>query len=269
MVCLSLGYCRDSYYKHKGRRQIRIDNNNQVLKMIEERREILPREGGRKLYKHLRPQLSYSQIKFGRDKLFDLLRTYNMLVEPRRKYKVTTNSNHRFYTYSNLTKTYKPCSPNRLWVSDITYIRTRQGFCYLALITDAFSRKIVGYDISNSLELNGCMRALKTAIKTLGSDYDLIHHSDRGIQYCSNIYTEYLKKNNIKISMASKGNCYENALAERINGILKDEFYLDINFNNLAQAKKACNQVINIYNSERFHLALQMRTPNEIHKNVA
>ena len=220
---------------------------------------MLPREGGRKLYKHLQPHFNEHKIKMGRDKLFDLLRDQHMLIEPRRKYKVTTQSRHRFYTYSNLIKDYVPKKPNQLWVSDITYLRTQNGFCYLALITDAYSRKIVGYDVSNSLGLEGTLRALKSALKTLPDYHTLIHHSDRGLQYCSNAYTKLLSKNNIRISMTAKGNCYENALAERVNGILKDEFYLDLVFDNIGQAKKTCSQTIKLYNSKRFHLALDQQ----------
>ncbi len=234
--------------------------------MIHQRRKYLPREGGRKLYEYLGPHLASESIKLGRDKLFDLLRNNQMLVEPRRKYKVTTDSRHRFYTYTNLLKDYSPKAPNKLWVSDITYLRTRKGFCYLALITDAYSRKIVGYDVSNSLELEGCVRALKKALKQSPKCHSLIHHSDRGIQYCSYRYTNILKRNNINISMAAKGNCYENALAERVNGILKDEFYLDYYFNDLQQARQACKQAIMLYNEKRFHLALQMKTPNQVHQ---
>lgn len=258
-------YSRDSYYKFRSRIQTQKKNNQKVLGMIHQRREQLPREGGRKLYKYLRPYLTDKHIKMGRDKLYDLLRAQQMLVEPRRKYKVTTNSRHRFYTYPNQIKDYTPKNPNRLWVSDITYLRTKRGFCYLALITDAFSRKIVGYDVSNSLELEGCVRALKKALKQLPTGCKIIHHSDRGIQYCSNRYTNILKRNKIDISMAAKGNCYENAMAERVNGILKGEFYLDYNFNNLTQARKVCNQAIKLYNEKRFHLALQMKTPNKVH----
>jgi transposase InsO family protein len=263
---LGFGYCRDSYYKFKHRVEREGENNKKVLRVIHQRRNYLPREGGRKLYEYLRPYLASECIKLGRDKLFDLLRNHQMLVEPRRKYKVTTNSRHRFHTYSNLVKGYKPNGPNNLWVSDITYLRTHQGFCYLALVTDAYSRKIVGYDISNSLELEGCVRALKKALKQLPTGQELIHHSDRGLQYCSNRYTDMLKKNQIRISMAAKGNCYENALAERVNGILKDEFFLDYNFNDLDQAKQACNEAIKLYNEKRFHLALQMKTPNQVHQ---
>lgn len=267
-VCQKFGYCRDSYYKLKGRMQIQRTNRQKALSLIQERREVLPREGGRKLYHYLRPLLTEHGIKMGRDKLFDLLRSQQMLVEPRRKYKVTTNSKHRFNTYANLIKEKKIEGPNKVWVSDITYLRTRKGFCYLALITDAFSRKIVGYDVSNSLELEGCVRTLKKALKQLPFSHDLIHHSDRGIQYCSNVYTDILSKNNIKISMAAKGNCYENAIAERVNGILKNEFYLDFYFNDINQVKKACAQAINLYNLKRFHLALQMKTPNEVHQEA-
>ena len=265
-VCQKFGYCRDSYYKLKGRMQIQRTNRQKALSLIQGRREVLPREGGRKLYHYLRPHLTEHGIKMGRDKLFDLLRSQQMLIEPRRKYKVTTNSKHRFNTYANLIKEKKIEGSNRVWVSDITYLRTRKGFCYLALITDAFSRKIVGYDVSNSLELEGCVRTLKKALKQLPFSHDLIHHSDRGIQYCSNVYTDILSKNNIKISMAAKGNCYENAIAERVNGILKNEFYLDFYFNDINQVKKACAQAINLYNLKRFHLALQMKTPNEVHQ---
>jgi transposase InsO family protein len=150
-------------------------------------------------------------------------------------------------------------------VSDITYIRTIKGFCYLALITDAYSRKIVGYDISNSLELEGALRALKKALKSLPAGHDLIHHSDRGIQYCSYEYTNLLKKRGVKISMASKGDCYENALAERVNGILKQEYYLDVNFIGVKHAIKACRDAIFIYNNHRLHMALNYKIPEYVH----
>jgi transposase InsO family protein len=240
-----------------------------VIGLIHQRRRLLPREGGRKLYRYLQPYLQEYGIKMGRDRLFALLREHQMLIEPRRKYKMTTQSRHHFYTYQNLIKGYVPDGPNQLWVSDITYLRTQNGFCYLALITDAFSRKIVGYDVSNSLELKGTLKALKSALRSLPDHYNLIHHSDRGFQYCSNAYTKLLSKHNINISMAAKGNCYENALAERVNGILKDEFFLDLYFDNMLQAKKACVQAIKRYNSTRFHLALEYKTPNQVHYNAA
>ena len=160
--------------------------------------------------------------------------------------------------------------PNQVWVSDITYIRTINGFCYLALITDVYSRKIVGFDISDSLELSGCLRALKKALQQARPLAEhLIHHSDRGIQYCSNQYVGELKKRQIGISMTEENHCYENAIAERVNGILKDEFYLDQCFINLKRAKEATKNAIEIYNNKRLHLSLGYKTPNMVFKNIA
>ena len=188
----------------------------------------------------------------------------------RKKYSSrTTNSLHRFYKYHNIIKDFKASRPNQIWVSDITYIRTIKGFCYLALITDAYSRKIVGYDLSNSLELSGCVRALNKALYKAKNIDRLIHHSDRGIQYCSNGYTQILKRHNIAISMTEDNHCYENALAERINGILKDEFYLDQTFTDVAHAKRATKNAINLYNEIRLHLSLDYKTPNYVHQNAA
>ena len=158
---------------------------------------------------------------------------------------------------------------NQVWVSDITYIRTVKGFCYLALITDMYSRKIVGYDLSDSLELNGCVRALNKALYQAKDIKQLIHHSDRGIQYCSNLYTQILKRNNIRISMTEENHCYENAMAERVNGILKDEFYLDQTFTDVVHAKRATKNAINLYNEIRLHLSLDYKTPNMVYLKTA
>jgi transposase InsO family protein len=155
------------------------------------------------------------------------------------------------------------------WLSDITYIRTIKGFCYLALITDMYSRKIVGYDISDSLELVGCLRALKKALASAQPAGGLVHHSDRGIQYCSNQYVAALSKRNIKISMTEENHCYENAIAERVNGILKDEFYLDQCFVNTTNACVATKNAIDIYNKKRLHVSLGYKTPNMVFKNTA
>lgn len=159
--------------------------------------------------------------------------------------------------------------PNQVWVSDITYIRTVKGFCYLALITDLYSRKIIGYDLSDSLELSGCVRALKKALYHAKNVNGLIHHSDRGIQYCSNQYTQILKRKNIGISMTEDNHCYENAIAERVNGILKDEFYLDQTFDNVAHAKRATKSAINLYNQIRLHVSLDYKTPNMVYLKSA
>ena len=178
----------------------------------------------------------------------------------------TTNSLHRFYKYKNCIKDLVINKPNQVWVSDITYIRTIKGFCYLALITDMYSRKIVGYDLSDSLELTGCVRALQKALKQSAQRSPQIHHSDRGIQYCSNIYTQILINNDIKISMTEDNHCYENALAERVNGILKDEFYLDQTFDTIQQAKLATKNAINLYNQIRLHLSLDFKTPEMVYR---
>jgi transposase InsO family protein len=188
----------------------------------------------------------------------------------RKKYSArTTNSMHRFYKYNNIIKDLEITKSNQVWVSDITYIRTINGFCYLALITDMYSRKIVGYDLSNSLELTGCVRALQKALKQAGKRSPQIHHSDRGIQYCSNIYTGLLHKKKIKISMTEENHCYENAVAERVNGILKDEFYLDQTFDSITQAKQATKNAINLYNQVRLHLSLDFKTPNMVYLKTA
>lgn len=181
----------------------------------------------------------------------------------------TTNSYHRFYKYNNIIKDLVVNKPNQVWVSDITYIRTVKGFCYLALVTDVHSRKIVGYDLSDSLELTGCVRALQKALKQAGKRSPQIHHSDRGIQYCSNAYTQILKKKNIGISMTEENHCYENAIAERVNGILKDEFYLDQTFDSLLHAKRAAKNAINLYNEIRLHLSLNFKTPEMVYKLTA
>jgi transposase InsO family protein len=220
----------------------------------------------RKLKKSLYEEFTKANLTVGRDTLFNVLRKYRMLTL-RKKYRMrTTNSHHRFYKYGNIIKGIEINRPNQVWASDITYIRTVKGFCYLALITDMYSRKIVGYDLSDSLELNGCVRALNKAIYQAKNINGLIHHSDRGIQYCSNVYTQILKRKKIDISMTEENHCYENAMAERVNGILKDEFYLDQTFANVAHAKRAAKNAINLYNEIRLHLSLDYKTPNMVYQ---
>jgi len=223
----------------------------------------------RKLIKSLDDDFTKVNLKVGRDTLFKVLREHKMLTL-RKKYSArTTNSHHRFYKYNNIIKGIEVTKSNQVWVSDITYIRTVKGFCYLALITDMYSRKIVGYDLSDSLELNGCVRALNKAIYQAKDIKQLIHHSDKGIQYCSNVYTQILKRKKINISMTEENHCYENAMAERVNGILKDEFYLDQTFANVAQAKRAAKNAINLYNEIRLHLSLDYKTSNMVYLKTA
>jgi putative transposase len=202
-------------------------------------------------------------LALGRDKFFDLMRDEGLLIKRRRKYVRTTNSDHGFKTYDNKIRGLEIIRPNQVFVSDITYISTREGFMYLALITDLFSRKIVGYDISDSLEAEGCKRALKKALSIVSNTKGIIHHSDRGIQYCCREYTKTLRKNKIEISMAAKGDCYENAVAERVNGILKQEYELGSKIISKTMAVKLTKEAINLYNTRRLHSSINFKTPEE------
>ena len=268
-ICNCFNLKRDAFYKYNRRAQYRESVEQQILDIVKKRRKSLPREGVRKLMRSLKEEFEKHHLKVGRDTLFKILRDHNMLTL-RKKYSArTTNSYHRFHKYKNIIKELDVNKPNQVWVSDITYIRTVKGFCYLALITDMYSRKIVGYDLSDSLELKGCVRALNKAIYQAKSINGLIHHSDRGIQYCSNVYTQILKRKKIDISMTEENHCYENALAERVNGILKDEFYLDQTFTNTAHAKRAAKNAIKLYNEIRLHLSLDFKTPNMVYKLTA
>ena len=268
-ICNCFDMHRDAYYKYQKRYQQRKAVESQVIELVNRERIEQPRTGTRKLHKTLRDTFNASGIKVGRDCLFNILRAHDMLVKRKKASCKTTDSYHRFHKYNNLVKDIEVTKPNQVWVSDITYIRTVKGFCYLALITDMYSRKIVGYDISDSLELAGCLRALKLALRQARPAVGLVHHSDRGIQYCSNQYVNELKKRNIRISMTEENHCYENAIAERVNGILKDEFYLDQCFFDTRYAVKATKNAIYIYNNKRLHLSLGYKTPNMVFKNVA
>lgn len=222
--------------------------------------------GARKTLKVLSPGLEKIGIQIGRDKFFDLLRVNRLLVKRRRNYAVTTQSYHHFKVYRNLIKGWQPCKPGQLWVSDITYMRTVNGFVYLFLITDAFSRKVVGWHLSDSLAIEGALKALKMALRQSKSTKGLIHHSDRGIQYCCKDYIKQLNQNDISISMAAAGDCYENAVAERVNGILKDEYSLDSIFQSYNNAYKATASAIKLYNDYRPHWSLGLNIPSMVHE---
>ena len=227
--------------------------------------------GTRKLYELLQPFFIEHQIKMGRDALFDLL-SANFLLVRRKKRKIsTTNSYHRFKKYPNLIRNFIPSSPNQLWVSDITYWKTENGFVYISFITDAYSRKIVGYHVSQTMEAAQTIEALKMAISGLnkGPDchFQLTHHSDRGVQYCSDLYVNLLKGNNIQISMTENGDPLENAIAERINGIIKEEYLNDYSVDNIKQAKELLETVVKLYNQERPHQSIGYLTPEKVHYN--
>ncbi len=228
----------------------------------------MPRIGTRKLHYMLTEMLEQHQIKIGRDKLFDLLEEYGLLVRRRKRRKAcTTDSNHPFRRYPNLIKEMEVLRPEQLWVSDITYIQLSDCFCYLSLVTDAYSRKIVGYCLYPTLQKEGPIQALKRALKERGSSTNaLMHHSDRGRQYCCETYINNLNENNVAISMTEKGDPYENALAERVNGILKEEFELDCVFDSYEQALVAVNNAVIIYNTQRPHASCNYQTPDQAHK---
>ncbi len=201
----------------------------------------------------------------GRDAMFDLLRKEHMLVFPKKSYTKTTNSKHWMHKHPNYFKELKINQPEQAWVSDITYLRTRSGFCYLSLITDSFSRKIIGYNVSSNLQTENCIKALQMAIKNKLYDNPIVHHSDKGLQYCSEDYQSILKEYLFKCSMTDGYDPYQNALAERVNGILKDEFFPDI-FETLDQACQIVKESVWIYNNIRPHLSLNMDVPELVHK---
>jgi transposase InsO family protein len=225
----------------------------------------MPRIGTRKLYYLIKDDLQAMNIKLGRDVLFNFLRAEHLLIKPKRSYVKTTNSKHWMKKYPNLTKDIVITKPEQLWVSDITYIQTDCGHNYLSLITDAYSKKIMGYELLDNLTTAGPLKALESALKSRKYKHKLIHHSDRGIQYCSSEYVRKLQDNEIEISMTENGDPYENAIAERINGILKYEFLLIDGFKNHLEATDVINQSVQIYNEQRPHLSCDMLTPNQAH----
>ena len=222
-----------------------------------------PRMGTRKIYHLIKPNMDRANIKMGRDALFDLMAANNLQVTKRKRRHITTNSNHVFRRYPNLVKNIEPDGPNQIWVSDITYIRTTTGeFLYLFLITDAYSKKVLGYKLARSLDSIHAVNALQDAIKNNRKPISgLIHHSDRGIQYCSKEYIKVLNDNQIAISMTEKGDPLENPIAERVNGILKDE-YLN-QYQSLTSLQ--LNKAIEKYNQKRPHLSCDMLTPEVAH----
>jgi transposase InsO family protein len=236
-----------------------------IIKRVLELRRHMPKLGGRKLYHEIKPELEDMGFKFGRDRFFDLLRRERLLIRRKRKYIKTTNSYHRFRKYRNLIKDFSIDRPNQVYVADITYIRTLSGFCYLSLLTDACSRKIVGYHLSRTLGIEGCLCALKKALSALPKRASIIHHSDRGIQYCCEEYTTLLHRCGAKISMTEGNHVYENAVAERVNGILKDEFMLGETLASFEIAREMVREAIAIYNEERPHQSLGYEKPSVRH----
>lgn len=229
-------------------------------------RALMPRIGTRKLYHLLQEEFKSDGIKMGRDSLFRLLREEYLLIQKKRKYTVTTNSKHFMFKHPNQVKDLVVKRPEQVWVADITYIPIAKGFNYLHLITDAYSKKIVGYEMSDNMTAASTLKALQVALKGRAYCDKLIHHSDRGLQYCSSLYTDLLKENNIEISMTINGDPYENAIAERVNGILKDEFGLGDTISTSYEAEKMVLQAVEIYNNRRPHLSNHYVTPKKMHE---
>jgi len=227
----------------------------------------LPRLGTRKLYYLIKDALQERNIKFGRDKLFELLKENNLLIQPQRRYIQTTMSKHWMRKWPNIIKDLPVTEPDQVWVSDITYIKTEKENCYLNMITDAYSRKIVGYAMDNTMQTESMIKALEMAAKQkINPDIRTIHHSDRGLQYCSKEYVELTARNNIKLSMTENSDPYENALAERMNRTIKEEFGMNGKLKDKEQLHQLLKESINLYNQNRPHLALNMKTPEEVYK---
>jgi transposase InsO family protein len=259
------GINRQIYYRSTKRSRTSKNKAEQVVELVENIRMKMPKIGGRKLYFMLNEPLK--TLKIGRDKFFNILKANHLLITPKRSYHITTNSHHRFRKHKNLVLDYQITKPNQVWVADITYIGNRKNPSYLSLITDAYSKKIVGHYVAENLTTEGSLLALKKAINTTElKELSLIHHSDRGLQYCSDEYQKNLEKNNIKCSMTQNSDPYENAVAERINGILKQEFNIDKFDVETKIKRKIVEESIEIYNELRPHFSNHYLTPNQMHK---
>jgi putative transposase len=268
-LCDRVSMSRQNYYAARRLRQRRQVDETLILALVQRERRMQPRLGGRKLLHLLRAELDEAGVNVGRDRFFELLAESDLLVVPKPGTPRTTNSRHSLPVFDNLLAGKDLCAPNEAWVSDLTYIRTEEGLLFAALITDAYSRKIVGAHIGDSLEAEGCVCALEQALSALPSGKQPIHHSDRGCQYCCHAYVERLQARGLPISMTQVMHCYENAKAERVNGILKQEYEMDRMFRTKAQAKAAFQQAVWLYNHRRPHLRLNYRFPAEVHEEAA
>lgn len=265
--CRLLGVTRQSYYQHFWHRELLSTEEELIIAQVVEIRKSHRHMGTRKLYEKLQPFILAHQIKMGRDALFDVLASNNLLVRRKRRTVSTTNSFHRYRKYPNLIKGFKPTSPNQLWVSDITYWKIKSGFIYISFITDAYSKMIVGYNASQNMESIQTAQALKMALGNCPDTSMLTHHSDRGSQYCSEMYVSLLKGSGIHISMTQSGDPLENAIAERINGIIKEEYLNDYQPGDISQAKELLQKVVELYNTQRPHQSIGYLVPQYVHLN--
>lgn len=268
-LCGLFGKTRQAYYEQNWRTSNERLQEALIVDKVKEVRRRIPGIGGLPLHHMLREELFRHGIVIGRDSFYELLRKHNLLIKRRKRYVVTTDSDHPYYKWNNLIKNINLTAPEQLWVSDITYLETGTGFVYLSLVTDAYSRKIIGYHLSQRLQAQGCLIALNKAISSLSVSREirqLIHHSDRGIQYCCESYITALQQNNIGISMTQTGSPYDNAIAERINGILKHQLGLGQVFTNYAAATDAVCKAVDAYNTLRPHRSISNLTPDKAHR---
>lgn len=259
------GVSRQAIYQGRKRVLAREQELLEVKQLVINIRMQMPRLGTRKLYHLIQDDLERLEIKLGRDALFDYLRRENLLIYPKKNYIKTTHSKHWLRKHPNLLKEQQIHRPEQVFVSDITYIKSKERTHYLSLVTDAYSRRIMGHCLSDDMRAEHMTKAFQAAVKNRKTAAPVIHHSDRGLQYCSDEFQSALTKNNGIPSMTDGYDCYQNALAERMNGILKQEFLIKY-CNNGQELAKMIDESIEIYNNKRPHLALNMKTPNEVHK---
>ena len=258
-----------NYYKKRKARKRKSVNEQLIKQLVQAERAVQPRIGGLKLHRQLGPELAKAGVRIGRDRFFKVLKNQGLLLKALPKAPQTTNSRHNLPVFTNLTKGLELTGANQVWVSDITYIRTREDFVYLSLITDKSSRKIVGYHLGRNLTAQETLKSLKMAVREMPDGVFPIHHSDRGSQYCSHKYIDYLKDHNMRISMTEENHCAENALAERVNGILKQEYFLSHEFRDFKQAHRAVKEAVRLYNTRRLHRSLKLCTPEKVHRIAA
>jgi putative transposase len=269
VLCDLVGMTRQNYYKSRQVRRRESIDEQLVLSLVRAERSVQPQLGTRKLLHIIRRELLEANVKLGRDRLLGLLRRHDLLIARKRNFSKTTDSWHGLGVYPNLAKDLSLVAPHQLLVSDITYVRTRERFAYVCLVMDAFSRAVVGYDCSESLSFEGATRALRMAVGQLPAGHSAVHHSDRGSQYCCGMYTQMLVKHGLGISMTEANHCYENAQAERLNGILKQEYGLGQTLASVSQARRLLREAVDLYNHRRPHAKLDYAVPMSVHTRPA
>ena len=268
-LCEKTGMSRQNYYKRRTERARKAVDEDLVVQLVMNERQLQPRLGTRKLHYMLNGDFQEAGVAVGRDKMFEILRDRDLLVPPLPKSPRTTNSRHSLPVFRNLIAEVEAMAPNQIWVNDLTYIRTEEGFEYLSLNMDLYSHKIVGFHCSDDLSTAGCLAAVEKALADLPKECHPIHHSDRGCQYCSHEYVNRLTGRGLTLSMTEVNHCAENSVAERLNGILKQEYGLGCTFITRAQARAAVEQAVWFYNTRRPHMSLQLKTPFEVHSKAA